>query len=236
MRRYLVVANRSLGGAELEEELRKRIGEGPSSLYVIVPNTTAAHYYSTPVGGGSSKRRRTIEPATLLQLDMITQAMPERLRLAVLLGPWCALRYGEMAELRRSDIDLDRGILKVRRGAVWLKGKTMSGSPKTPAGARDVAYPPHLGQAIREHLANHGQPGNDCLLFPSQSGQPISPSAFFKPWKKARETAERPDLRFHDLRHTGSGVRRSRGRHSGRTPGPPWAHNTSGGNDLPTRS
>jgi len=56
MRRYLVVANRSLGGAELEEELRKRIGEGPSSLYVIVPNTTAAHYYSTPVAGGYVNR------------------------------------------------------------------------------------------------------------------------------------------------------------------------------------
>jgi integrase len=32
----------------------------------------------------------------------------------------------------------------------------------------------------------------------------ISPSAFFKPWKKARETAGRPDLRFLDLRHTGA--------------------------------
>ena len=52
MRRYLVVANRTLGGAELEEELRKRIGAGPSSFYVVVPNTTAAHYYSTPVAGG----------------------------------------------------------------------------------------------------------------------------------------------------------------------------------------
>jgi integrase len=80
----------------------------------------------------------------------------------------------------------------------------MSGPPKTPAGARDVAYPPHLGPVIREHLATHAQPSEDGLLFPSQSGQPISPSAFFKPWKKARETAGRPDLRFHDLRHTGA--------------------------------
>jgi integrase len=59
-------------------------------------------------GAGVSKRRRTIEPATLPQLETITQAMPERLRLAVLFGCWCALRYGEMAELRPFDIDLDR--------------------------------------------------------------------------------------------------------------------------------
>jgi integrase len=155
-------------------------------------------------GAGVSKRRRAIEPATLPQLEAITEAMPERLRLAVLLGSWCALRYGEMAELRRSEIDLDRGVLKVRRGAVWLKGKTVSGPPKTPAGARDVAQPPHMAPVIAKHLATHAQAGKDGLLFPSQSGQPITPSAFFKPWRKARAGAGRPDLRFHDLRHTGA--------------------------------
>lgn len=155
-------------------------------------------------GAGVSKRRRSIEPATLSQLATITQAMPERLRLAVQLGCWCALRYGEMAELRRSDVDFDRGLIKVRRGAVWLKGSTVSGPPKTAAGARDVTFPPHLAPTISEHLANHAQLGKDGLLFPSQSGGPISPSSFFKPWRKARMAAGRPDLRFHDLRHTGA--------------------------------
>lgn len=155
-------------------------------------------------GAGVSKRRRSIEPATLPQLATITEAMPERLRLAVLLGCWCALRYGEMAELRRSDIDFDPGVIKVRRGAVWLKGRTISGPPKTAAGARNVAFPPHLAGAIRDHLATHAQWGKDGLLFPSRSGAPISPSSFFKPWRKARLAAGRPDLRFHDLRHTGA--------------------------------
>lgn len=155
-------------------------------------------------GAGVSKRRRAIEPATLPQLATITEAMPERLRLAVQLGSWCALRYGEMAELRRSDIDFDRGVIKVRRGAVWVEGRTISGPPKTAAGARDVAFPPHLAPIIREHIANHAQWGQDGLLFPSRSGLPITPSAFFKPWRKAREAGGRPDLRFHDLRHTGA--------------------------------
>jgi integrase len=155
-------------------------------------------------GARVSRRRRTIEPATLAQVATIAEAMPARLRLAVLLGCWCALRYGEMAELRRSDIDFDRGVIKIRRGAVWLKGSTLSGPPKTPAGARDVAFPPHLTDDIRAHLATHAQWGKDGLLFPSQSGAPISPSSFFKPWRKARLAAGRPDLRFHDLRHTGA--------------------------------
>jgi GABA permease len=51
MRRYLVVANRTLQGAELQEEIRKRIEAGPSSFYVLVPNTSAADYQLAPAGG-----------------------------------------------------------------------------------------------------------------------------------------------------------------------------------------
>ena len=52
MRRYLVVANQTLQGAELREELRKRIEAGSSSFYVLVPDTTAAHYHAVPAAGG----------------------------------------------------------------------------------------------------------------------------------------------------------------------------------------
>ena len=44
MRRYLVVANQTLQRAELRDELRKRIGAGPSSFYLLVPDTGAADY------------------------------------------------------------------------------------------------------------------------------------------------------------------------------------------------
>jgi len=155
-------------------------------------------------GAGATKRTRAIEPATLEELAAIVEAMPPRLRLAILLGSWCALRYGEIAELRRSDIDFAAGVLKVRRGAVWLKGQTLSGPPKTAAGSRNVAYPPNMEQVIRDHIAEHAQWGKDGLLFPSSSGRPIQPSSFYKPWNKARLAAGRPDLHFHDLRHTGA--------------------------------
>jgi hypothetical protein len=42
--RYLVVANRTLHRAELQEELRKRINAGSCSFFVLVPNTRAAQY------------------------------------------------------------------------------------------------------------------------------------------------------------------------------------------------
>jgi hypothetical protein len=51
MRRYLVIANQTLQGAELREELRKRISAGPCFFFVIVPDTKAAQYDPVAAGG-----------------------------------------------------------------------------------------------------------------------------------------------------------------------------------------
>jgi GABA permease len=51
MRRYLVVANQTLQAAELRDELRKRISEGPCSFFVTVPDTMAAQYDPVAAGG-----------------------------------------------------------------------------------------------------------------------------------------------------------------------------------------
>jgi hypothetical protein len=54
MGNYLVIANQTLGGAELREEIRKRLEKEPSSFYVLVPGTRAHDYpaISTQTGGG----------------------------------------------------------------------------------------------------------------------------------------------------------------------------------------
>lgn len=52
MGRCLVVANRTLLGAELRDELRKRIEAGSRSFYVLVPNTSAADYQVVPDASG----------------------------------------------------------------------------------------------------------------------------------------------------------------------------------------
>ena len=49
MGNYLVVANQTLGGAELDEEIRKRLKAGPGSFYVLVP-VTRPHDYPTTTG------------------------------------------------------------------------------------------------------------------------------------------------------------------------------------------
>lgn len=52
MRRYLVVANQTLGGARLREEIRKRLEAEPCSFHVLVPNTHAVDYHGVPAAGG----------------------------------------------------------------------------------------------------------------------------------------------------------------------------------------
>jgi hypothetical protein len=57
MANYLVVANQTLGGAELDEEIRKRLQAGPSSFYVLVPATRSQDYPTTTgmeLGAGGS--------------------------------------------------------------------------------------------------------------------------------------------------------------------------------------
>jgi nucleotide-binding universal stress UspA family protein len=52
VRRYLVVANQTLCGAELSQEIRKRLEGEPSYFYVLVPNTHAHDYYALAAAAG----------------------------------------------------------------------------------------------------------------------------------------------------------------------------------------
>ncbi|MQA85623.1 MAG: tyrosine-type recombinase/integrase [Streptosporangiales bacterium] len=165
-------------------------------------------------GAGNVKRAKNIRPASLPELEMLVSAMPERYRLMVLLAAWCALRFGELAELRRGDVDLKNKVLYVRRGVVTTRGNgRVVKDPKSEAGKRPVNIPPHLMPMVRDHLREHVATGRDALLFPSASDPTthMASSTLHKVYGPARKKAGRPDLRFHDLRHTGAVLAASTG-------------------------
>lgn len=154
---------------------------------------------------GTTKRARKIRTATVEELVTIAQAMPKKYGVMLLLSSWCMLRFGEVTELRRKDVDVKTGVLHVRRGVVRADGQTIVGPPKSDAGVRDVAIPPHILPILKEHIDSMPMRGRDALLFPAADGQShIAPSTLYRVFYPAREAAGRPDLRWHDLRHTGS--------------------------------
>jgi integrase len=156
------------------------------------------------VGAGRAKRVHKIRPASVEELAVLTEAMPERLRLMVTLASWCALRFGEAVELRRGDIDLSQEVIRIRRAAVRTKGIYTITTPKSDAGIRDVDIPPHIIPTIEAHLAKHVGKGRDALIFPADNGGHLQPSTLYRHWYKARHAAGRDDLRWHNLRHSGA--------------------------------
>ncbi|MCU1624093.1 MAG: putative prophage phiRv2 integrase [Frankiales bacterium] len=155
-------------------------------------------------GGGSTRKNHTTKIATLDELEKMVTAITPRYQAMVLLAAWCGLRFGELAELRRKDLDLDAPVVRVSRGMTRVDGEVVIGAPKSEAGRRAVTIPPHLVPALAEHLDAHVEPEPDALLFPAQHGGHMAPASLYRVWYPAREAAGRPDLRFHDLRHTGA--------------------------------
>jgi integrase len=165
-------------------------------------------------GAGSARRVHKIRPASLDEIEVITREMPERYRAMVLLAAWTALRFGELTELRRRDITIFKpdddtdaepwGIVRVERAVVRVDDGFQVTTPKSDAGIRDVEIPPHLLPAIEAHLAQFVGPDDDALLFPAQHGGHLAPASLYRRFYVARDAAKRPDLRWHDLRHSGA--------------------------------
>lgn len=155
---------------------------------------------------GQAKRVKRIILASVDELESLVKAMPGKYQLMVLLAAWCAPRFGELCELRRNNVDLTSGLLRIRWGVVRTsrRGRVVE-PPKTEAGDRDVHIPPHLLPAIQAHLDQYVKPGKDALLFPGQTATGhLSEKTFREHWERARTAAGRPDLTPHILRHVGA--------------------------------
>jgi integrase len=152
----------------------------------------------------ATKRKRTVEVITPAEVERLAAEMPERLRASVLMAAWLGLRWGETTELRRADVGADCAVLHVRRAVTYRDRTFTVGEPKTQAGVRDVAVPPHIRPIIKDHLKNHVGRAADSLLFPDDDGTHLRADIYRQSWEKARSGIGKPTLRVHDLRHVGA--------------------------------
>lgn len=154
---------------------------------------------------GATARRKRFEPkpATPQQINTLVSEMPDKYKALIQIAAYCGLRWGEVSELRRKDIDLKAMTIQVDRAVVWRNGVPEVGTPKSYAGIRTVSLPPNVKAQLDLHLEEFGQPGPDGLLFPNATGTGhLHVNTLSKTFWHAREKAGRPDLRIHDLRHT----------------------------------
>jgi integrase len=125
----------------------------------------------------------------------------------VLLATFASLRWGEATALRRCDIDLGAGAVRVRAAFVERStGELVLGAPKSRAGRRLVGIPAAIIPVLQEHLAIYVAPAPGALLFTGIKGGPLRQSNFNKmsAWPHAVRAIGAEGLHFHDLRHTGN--------------------------------
>lgn len=145
----------------------------------------------------------------LAQVQALVDAVEDRWRALILLAAWTGLRIGELAALRREHLDLTAGTVSVRSSVVDVIGQERSyGPPKSAAGRRTVAIPPHIIDDLKHHLATYAQPGAQGLVFVGPKGGPIRRNNFSaRVWAPAAEAAGLPPgAHLHDLRGWGATV------------------------------
>jgi len=137
--------------------------------------------------------------ATVAEIEALTAAMPERLRLIVLLATHCQLRRGELLGLRRRDIDVMHATIHIEQSRTFtMDGRSLTKQPKTAASKRSLAVPNNLMPSIIEHLDRFTDTDPDALVFTGQTGIPLTRNVLQTAWQRARATIKRPDLRLHD--------------------------------------
>ena len=101
--------------------------------------------------------------------------------------------------LKWTDIDLDRGVLKIQRAISRQNGKVVEAPLKTKNAYRTL---PLSADAISVLKMQKCKVGNSEWIFPSPTGGPMSPDSVLHMLQRVLKRAGLPRIRFHDLRHT----------------------------------
>ena len=119
------------------------------------------------------------------------------------------LRRGELLALEWSDIDLDRGVLRVERSVEETKAGLRVKPPKTKRGRRNIGLPADTVAMLREHRKAQmelrlalGQGGQPVLVFSTIEGGHLKPNGISRSWRQTCKARKLPRVQFHALRHT----------------------------------
>lgn len=159
---------------------------------------------------GADRDAETSRPvAAVPQIYVLADAVPAHFRALVLLGAFTSLRWGELVNLRRVDVDLVNGIVGVTRTLTERDSGLLdpNAAPKSDAGRRTVSIPAIVHQDLTSHLRDHVGSELGAFLFLGEKGGRLRRSNFRRAtkWTTTVISVGLPaDFHFHDLRHTGN--------------------------------
>ncbi len=163
-------------------------------------------------------RREEMLFLTAEEVRAVAEAIDPHYRVLVYTAAYTGLRAGELGGLQRQDVDLQRGVVQVRRALKDVNGLLELGATKTHA-QRTVSLPAFLRNLLAEHLAQPtpGGTGPEAPVFWMKGGGPLRHglvyNRYFRPAVAASLSAEKHRLRFHDLRHTCAALSIASGAH-----------------------
>ena len=108
------------------------------------------------------------------------------------------LRRGELLGLKWEDIDLQNGVIHVRRQVARVDGEVKEMPLKTKNSYRNISISQDAVAMLTEMEAHR----SSDYVFPSSTGGPISPDGVNNMLHRVLKRAGLPSIRFHDLRHT----------------------------------
>ena len=175
------------------------IAVNPASL---VDSPRATQHEITPLTADEAQR-------------LIKAAKGDRMEARWLVGLALGMRQGEALGLWWDDLDLDAGLLRVRRALQRRRGGGLVfADSKTQRSKRTIPLPAQLADALRDHYARQEQErtaagslwrGSPCV-FTTPIGTPVDPRNDFREFKKLLDRGGLPSVRLHDLRHTAASL------------------------------
>jgi integrase len=149
----------------------------------------------------SSPERPVLGVAEVYRLADVIEP---RYRALILLATFGNLRWGELAGLRRRNLDLGNRVVRVVE-TVYELDRLVKGTPKSEASTRKITLPELIIPELRRHLETFTPAGPEAFVFVHVQGGQLRRSNFSKPWARALVEAGLPSgVHVHDLRHTGN--------------------------------
>ena len=153
----------------------------------------------------------TVEQASRL----LETARGSRIEALLLVAITTGMRRGELLALHWDDVDLEKGVLYVRRTMSKIVGYGYKESePKTRTGRRKVVLPGVAMEALKEHRLRQDQARLEAgekwhergIVFSNKYGGFFDPDRLLLIFDKVLREAGLPHMRFHDLRHSAATI------------------------------